>query len=196
MTEEPAWGIRRGEKGSQCSGQAGGREARGARVEEPHVSKATSRRWTTFARRSSPSTGPTSVFTTHVSLEVHGYGPAGGVLPRETGAPGRRRCARAFPDRWTRTQHRCPGRREPGMEAGPGGQRHIAGEPARYLPGRAAPDRRARARDHHGANGAHARRRTDEGLARDHVRAVEDGRASQAIRRDDVRSGHSLRSRR
>ncbi len=40
------------------------------------------------------------------------------------------------------------------------------------------------------------RRRTDEGLAREHVRAAEDGRASQAIRRDDVWSGHSLRPRR
>ena len=75
-------------------------------------------------------------------------------------------------------------------------QRHIAGEPARHLPGRAAPDRCARAQDHHGANGAQPRRRTDERLARDHVRAAEDGRASQAIRRDDVGSRHSLRPRR
>ena len=75
-------------------------------------------------------------------------------------------------------------------------KRHIAGEPARYLPGRAAPDRCARAQEHHGANGAQPRRRTDEGLARDHVRAAQDGRASQAIRRDDVWSRHSLRPRR
>ena len=38
-------------------------------------------------------------------------------------------------------------------------KRHIAGEPARHLPGRAAPGRCARAQDHHGANGAQPRRR-------------------------------------
>ncbi len=73
--------------------------------------------------------------------------------------------------------------------------RHIAGEPARYLPRRAAPDRCARAQDHHGANGDQPRRRTDEGLARDRLRSAEHGRASQAIRRDDVGAGHSLRPR-
>ena len=34
---------------------------------------------------------------------------------------------------------------------------------------------------HHGANRAHPRRRADEGLARDHVRAAEHGRAAQAL---------------
>ena len=43
-------------------------------------------------------------------------------------------------------------------------KRHIAGEPARYLPGRAAPDRCARAPEHHGANRAQPRRRTDDAL--------------------------------
>ena len=44
-----------------------------------------------------------------------------------------------------------------------------------------------------------ALRRGDErtkALHENHVRAAQDGRASQAIRRDDVRSGHSLRPRR
>ena len=38
-------------------------------------------------------------------------------------------------------------------------KRHIAGEPARHLPGRAAPGRRPRAAHHHGADRAHPRRR-------------------------------------
>ena len=173
MTEEPAWGIRRGDKGINALGKLedgkrvrrrvdrAARQAR-RRADPGRPSRGAHRRLRDRLRCSQR----------HVALEVHRYGPAGGVLPRETGAPGRRRGARAFPGRRTRTQHRCPGRREPGMEAGPGGQRHIAGEPARYLPGRAAPDRCARAQEHHGANGAQPRRRTDEGLARDHVRAA------------------------
>ncbi len=43
-------------------------------------------------------------------------------------------------------------------------KRHIAGEPARHLPGRAAPDRCARAPQHHGANRAQPRRRADDAL--------------------------------
>ena len=39
-------------------------------------------------------------------------------------------------------------------------------------------------------------RRPHRGLARHRVRAAEHGRAAQAVRRDDVRSGHSLRPRR
>jgi 3-(3-hydroxy-phenyl)propionate hydroxylase len=49
--------------------------------------------------------------------------------------------------------------------------------------------------EHPGANGAQPRRRTDERLARDHVRAPQDGRASQAVRRHDVWARHSLRPR-
>ena len=43
---------------------------------------------------------------------------------------------------------------------------------------------------------ASPRRRAHEGTARHHVRTARHGRAAQAVRRDDVRSGHSLRSRR
>jgi 2-polyprenyl-6-methoxyphenol hydroxylase-like FAD-dependent oxidoreductase len=41
-----------------------------------------------------------------------------------------------------------------------------------------------------------AARRAHQGPARHHVRAAEHGRAAQAVRRDDVRSGHPLRPRR
>ena len=51
-------------------------------------------------------------------------------------------------------------------------------------------------RTHDGAGRAHARRRSHRGVARHRVRAAEHGRAAHAIRRDDVRSGHSLRPRR
>ncbi len=173
MTGEPACGIRRDEKGINGLGKLeDGKRVRVVLIEQ-HVRQGDE---------------PTLDDLREALIAVYGtdYGvhnvtwlsrftdasPAGGVLPRETGAPGRRRGARAFPGRRTGTQHRCPGRREPGMEAGPGGPRHLAGEPARHLPGRAAPDRRARAQEHHGADGAQPRRRTDEGLARDHVRAA------------------------
>ena len=83
-----------------------------------------------------------------MALALHGYDPAGGVLPGATGALGRRRGARAFPGRRTRAQHRRPGCSELGLEAGPSGQGHVAGAAARYLPGGAPPDWRARAQAH------------------------------------------------
>ena len=100
------------------------------------------------------------------------------------------------PDRWTGPQHRRAGCGESGMEAGPGGQADIAGKPAGYLPRRAPPGRRPRAAQHDGAGRASPPGRPHEGLARHHVRAPQHGRAAQAIRRDDVRPGHSLRPRR
>ena len=74
-----------------------------------------------------------------------------------TGPAGRRRRARAFPGRWTGPQHRRAGCGEPGMEAGPGGQRDIAGKPPGHLPRRAPPGRRPRAAHHDGAGRASAR---------------------------------------
>ena len=71
-----------------------------------------------------------------------------------TGAAGRRRRTRAFPGRWTGPQHRCAGCGESGMEAGPGGQPDIAGEPPGYLPRRAPPGRCPRAAQHDGAGRA------------------------------------------
>ena len=58
-------------------------------------------------------------------LPLHRHDPAGGVLPQGTGAARGRRRARASPARRAGPQHRCAGRREPRMEAGPGGQRDI-----------------------------------------------------------------------
>ena len=58
------------------------------------------------------------------------------------------------------------------------------------------PGRCPRATQHDGANRAPAPRRAHRGPARHRVRAAEHGRAAQAVRRDDVRSRHSLRPRR
>ena len=57
-----------------------------------------------------------------LDLPIHRHDPAGGVLPRGAGAARRRRRPRAFPARRPGSQHRRSGRREPGMEAGPGGR--------------------------------------------------------------------------
>ena len=96
----------------------------------------------------------------HLDLEVHRYDPAGRVLPGRTGAAGRRRRARAFPDRWTGAQHRCAGCGESGVEARPGGQADIAGKPAGHLPRRAPSGRCPRVADHHGADRARSPRTT------------------------------------
>ena len=96
MTEEPAWGIRRDDEGHQWPRQAGGRQARAGRVERSRTSgKATSRRWATFARRSSPSTGPTSVFTTS-------RGSRGSPI-----RPGRRRPTESGGCSWPATRRTC-----------------------------------------------------------------------------------------
>ena len=86
-----------------------------------------------------------------LDLPLHRHDPAGGVLPQGTGAAGGRRRPRAFPARRTGAQRRCAGCREPRMEAGPGGQRDLPGQPPRHLPRRAAPGRCPRAAEHHGA---------------------------------------------
>ena len=78
----------------------------------------------------------------HLDLPVHRYGSAGRVLPQGTGAAGGRRRPRALPGGRTGPQHRCAGCGEPGVEAGPGRQADVAGQPPRYLPCRAAPGRR------------------------------------------------------
>ena len=82
-----------------------------------------------------------------------------------------------------------------GWKLGPGGPRDIPGKPSGQLPGGAPPGRCPRAAQHDGASRAHARRRSHRGVARHRVRAAEHGRAAYTIRRDDVRTGHSLRPR-
>src|ERR1700738_3982438 len=154
MTEEPAWGIHRDERGINALGKLDDGKRVRVVLNEPHVRQGDEPTLDDLRE------ALIAVYGTHFGVHNVTYlsrftdaarqagglragggvraGAAAGVLPEEPGAPGRRLGARAFAGRWTRTQHRCPGRREPGMEAGPGGQRHIAAEPARYLPGRAA----------------------------------------------------------
>ena len=132
----------------------------------------------------------------HLDLQVHRHDPSGRGLPRETGPAGRRRRTRALPGGRAGTQHRRPGRGEPGVEAGPGGQGRVAGEPPGHLSRRTPPGRCPRAAQHDGASRADPhRRRAPRCLARHRVRPVEHGRAAHAVRRDDVRPGHSLRPR-
>ena len=183
MTEEPEWGIRRDALGIHALGKV-----------EYEIRTA---RWSTRRRAgrvmvTEQQVGPTSEPTlrdlsealdrrlrdrlrdpqSHLDLQVHRHDSAGRDLPRRTGPAGRRRRARAFPGRWTGPQHRRAGCGESGMEAGPGGQRDIAGEPARHLPRRASPGRRPRAAQHDGADRASPRRRSHEGAARHRGRAA------------------------
>ena len=90
----------------------------------------------------------------HLDLPVHRHDPAGGVLSRGTRAARRRRRPRAWPARWTGPQHRRAGCREPGMEAGPGGQQDITREPPGHLPRRTASGRCPGVAQHHGAGRA------------------------------------------
>ena len=63
MTEEPEWGIRRDDKGINGLGRLEDGKRVRVVLTEQHVGKATSRPCAIFARRSSPSTGPTTVST-------------------------------------------------------------------------------------------------------------------------------------
>jgi 2-polyprenyl-6-methoxyphenol hydroxylase-like FAD-dependent oxidoreductase len=60
MAEEPAWGIRRGEKGVNALGKLEGGKRVGVVLVEPQSAKATSRPSATSVMRSSPHTGRTS----------------------------------------------------------------------------------------------------------------------------------------
>ena len=62
-------------------------------------------------------------------LQVHRYDPAGRGLPRQAGSAGRRRRTRAFTGWCTGPPVRRAGCGESGMEAGPGRQPDIAGQP-------------------------------------------------------------------
>ena len=193
MSEEPPWGIRYDDKGTQAMGRLEDGKRVGVVVSERYagqageptladLSRALVAAWGTDLRGAQPD----------LDLPVHRHDPAGGVLPQGTRAAGRGRRARALPGRRAGPSARRAGRGEPGMEAGPGGQWGITGKPAGYLPCRAAPGRRPRAARHHGADRAHPVRRAHRCASRDHGRTAEHGRASQAVRREDVRTGHSL----
>ena len=99
MAEEPEWGIRRDAIGIHGLGRLEDGEARcGVVLTEQHVGAseradpARSQRGA-HRRLRDRLRGPQS----HLDLQVHRHDPAGGVLPRRTGAAGRRRRARAFP---------------------------------------------------------------------------------------------------
>ena len=68
-----------------------------------------------------PSGARTSGSHSHLDLPLHRRHPAGGGLPRRARAARRRRRARALAGRRTGPQHRRAGRREPRLEARPGG---------------------------------------------------------------------------
>ena len=113
----------------------------------------------------------------HLHLPVHRYDPAGRRLSRGPGAAGRRRRARARPGRRTGPQHRRAGRGEPRLEAGPGGQRDVAGQPAGHVPRRAPPGRRPRPAHHDGVGRAAPRGRAHQGAAGDVAELLEIERA-------------------
>ena len=117
----------------------------------------------------------------------------------------RRRRARALPGRRPGPQHRRAGRGEPRLEAGPGGQRDVAGQPAGQLPRRAPPGGGPRAAQHDGPDRAAPLRRPHQGAGRDRGRPAGHGRAAPALRRDAGRAwtsattsatGHPLLGRR
>ncbi len=182
MAEEPEWGIRRDAR-APMPRQGGVRDPR--RRDRLHGWGAGAGHGDRTARRTDQRAHPARSQRgahrrlrdrlrdpqSHLDLQVHRYDPAGGVLPRGTGAAGRRRRARAFPGGWTGPQHRCAGCGESGMEAGPGGQEDIARKPPGHLPRRAPPGRCPRAAQHDGADRAPPPRRAHRGLARHHVRA-------------------------
>ena len=191
MTEEPELGIRRTPSGIACPGQGrvrdqgrrGGLRAR--RDGRGHADRVAGRNTSEPTLRDL-SEGLIAVYGTDYGIHSPTWITRFTDMTRQaaayrdrTGPAGRRRGARAFPGRWTGPQHRCAGCGESGMEAGPGGQRDIAGEPPRYLPRRAPPGRCPRAAQHDGAGRAHARRRSHRGVARHRVRAAEHGRAAQ-----------------
>ena len=109
----------------------------------------------------SPSTAPTSASTTSTWLSRFTDAARQAASYRAgTRAAGRRRGARAFPAGGQGLNIGVQDAVNLGWKLAQVVKRHLAGEPARHLPGRAAPDRCARAAEHAGADRAQPRRRT------------------------------------
>ena len=75
-------------------------------------------------------------------------------------------------------------------------KRRVAGQPAGYLPRGAASGRGPRAAHHDGAESRCCARTTAPRPCASSCPSCWHGRAAQAVRRDDVRAGHSVRPRR
>ena len=71
-----------------------------------------------------------------LDLPFHRHDPASGLVSRRARASRRRRRPRALPARRPRPQRRRAGRREPGLEARPGGEGGLTRRPARHVPRR------------------------------------------------------------
>ena len=196
MDEEPELGFRRdgGGIGPSTGGRAAGRSGSCSRSSSrPHRR---ARRWTTSARRSSGSYGTDyGVHSPALDLPLHRHDAAGGLLPQRPGAARRRRRARAPPAGRPGPQHRRAGRREPGLEAGPGGRRDLTRGPARHLPRRTPPGRCAGAAEHDGAGRAQQPDERHQAL-RDTWPSCWAWTSRAAHRRDALRPRHPLRPRR
>ena len=196
MSEEPEFGIRHDENGTQAIGRLEDGKRVGVVVSERYAGQAGEPTLRDLSRALDRCMGDgLRGAQPDLDLPVHRHDPAGGDLQGGAGAAGGRRRARALPGGRAGPQHRRAGCGEPGLEAGPGGQGNIAGEPARHLPRRAASGRCPRVTDHDGADGAHPLRCAHRRCARHHGRDAAHGRAAHAGRRDAVRPGHPLRPR-
>ena len=157
MAEEPPLGVHRTALGIH----AFGREVRDSRrhdrlrqegpigvmVTERHVG-ATADPRCAISGSAVAACGTTTDPQPDLDLQVHRHVAAGVAYRR---AASLRRCrTRALPGRRTRPQHRRAGRSEPGLEAGPGGERNLARRLARHLSRRAASGRGTRAAHDHG----------------------------------------------
>ena len=152
IAEEPEWGIRRGEKGISAFAKLEDGSARVV-LNEKHIAKgdAPTLRDVREALIASYETDYGLRSATYISRFTDMARQAASYRDRRVLLAGDAAHVHS-PTGWTGSQYRRPGCRESGMEARPGGPRHIAGEPPRYLPCREVPGRCPRVAQHHGAH--------------------------------------------